>query len=308
VADSLSSVRRLFQDLERFDPVKGAEFATTCENALSILRELSGELSSYADSVDMDEREFAALEERLRVLQTLKRRYGPSLEDVAARLEKDKARVDVFENSERVRTEMAAREADAANAHKAVCVKLAKARREAALTLSKEVVKELERLDFLKSSFSVEFSETEPGPNGSDRVEFLFSANPGQPERPLKSVASSGEMSRVMLAIKVVLAEADSTPLLIFDEVDVNIGGRTALKVGDGLAKLGRDHQVLCISHLPQVAAKGDSHFLVEKRLRDGAAETFVAPIKGKRRIEEISRMLGGGKASVAHAKELLGP
>jgi DNA repair protein RecN (Recombination protein N) len=118
VADSLSSVRRLFQDLERFDPVKGAEFATTCENALSILRELSGELSSYADSVDMDEREFAALEERLRVLQTLKRRYGPSLEDVAARLEKDKARVDVFENSERVRTEMAARRADAANAHR----------------------------------------------------------------------------------------------------------------------------------------------------------------------------------------------
>lgn len=307
ISDSISTVRRILQDLERFDPVKGEEFAKSCESALSIIRELSRDISYYASSVDMDEREFASLEERLRVLQTLKRRYGPTLEDVVARLEKSKNLLSSFENSAQTREELDKEEAGLKARHLELCGKLRAGRAAAAKKLSKEVVKELERLDFLKSSFSVELGDAEPGPHGHDKVEFMFSANPGQPERPLREVASSGEMSRVMLAIKCVLAEADSTPLLIFDEIDVNIGGRTALKVGSGLAKLGKTHQVLCISHLPQVAAKGETHFLVEKSLSNGSAVTQVDQIDGQRRIDEISRMLGGGKAATAHAREMLG-
>ena len=306
VSDSISTVRRLLQDLERFDPAKGEEFLKSCESAISTVRELSRDISYYASSVDMDEREFALLEERLRVLQTLKRRYGPTLEDVMERVERSKERLSSFERSSQIREEMDQEEAALKARHLELCGKLRKGRAAAAVKLSKEVIKELERLDFLKSAFSVALGDAEPGPNGHDKVEFMFSANPGQPERPLREVASSGEMSRVMLAIKCVLAEADSTPLLIFDEIDVNIGGRTAIKVGSGLAKLGDTHQVLCISHLPQVAAKGQTHFLVEKSLSEGSAVTQISRIAGEQRVKEISRMLGGGKAATAHARELL--
>ena len=306
VSDSISSVRRILQDLERFDAAKGEEFTKACESALATVRELSRDISCYASSVDMDEREFASLEDRLRILQTLKRRYGPTLEDVLLRLEKSKERLTMFESSAQIREDLDNEERELLAKHRQVCASLRKARGEASKKLSKELVKELERLDFLKSSLSISILDAEAGPRGSDKVEFMFSANPGQPEKPLRDVASSGEMSRVMLAIKCVLAEADSTPLLIFDEIDVNIGGRTAIKVGSGLAKLGASHQVLCISHLPQVAAKGHSHFLVEKTLSGGKAITEVSSIDGDRRVNEISRMLGGGKAATAHARELL--
>ena len=307
VTDSISTVRRVIQELEKYTPEKGAEFIASCEAALAIVKELSCDISDYAASVDMDEREFAALEERLRTLQTLKRRYGPALEDVEKRLEISKKRLESFEQSAQIREALDAEESALLAKHAAICKKLSASRHAASTKLAKEVIRELERLDFLKSSFSVSLSDVEPGPNGADKAEFMFSANPGHPEMPLREVASSGEMSRVMLALKCVLAEADSTPLLIFDEIDVNIGGRTAVKVGSGLAKLGDSHQVLCISHLPQVAAKGSKHFLVEKTISGSEAVTLVRPIDGEERVKELSRMLGGGKAATAHAREMLG-
>jgi len=254
----------------------------------------------------LDEREFTALEERIRILQTLKRKYGPTLTDVAARLDDSKARLLQYENSAQIREDLDLEEKRLEAKHRSVCDALSKKRAEASGKLAKEVRKELERLDFLKSSFSVSISGAEPGPRGSDKIEFMFTANPGQPERPLREVASSGEMSRVMLAIKCVLAEADRVPILIFDEIDVNIGGKTAAKVGSGLAKLAGSHQVLCISHLPQVASKAQSHFLVEKSLSGDTAITEIKRIDGERRVKEVSRMLGGGKAATAHARELL--
>ncbi len=306
VVDRLSEALRVLRDLERFAPGKGGELLKAGEEISGSLKELSRDISVHGASVDLDEREFAALEERLRVLQTLKRRYGPALEDVARRLEESKERLLQFENSAQIREGLEKEERELIAKHKAACAALSKRRAEAAAALAKEVVRELERLDFLKSSFSVSLLPAEPGPKGSDKVEFMFTANPGQPERPLREVASSGEMSRVMLAIKCVLAEADRTPMLIFDEIDVNIGGKTAAKVGSGLAKLASSHQVLCISHLPQVASKAQAHFLVEKSLSKDSAVTEIRPIEGERRVKEIARMLGGGKAATAHARELL--
>jgi len=306
LVDKLSEIRRTLHELERFDAAKGTEFLKTCEDAASSLKELSRDLSAHASAVDLDEREFAALEERIRILQTLKRKYGPTLADVATRLEDSKARLLQYENSAQIREDLDLEEKRLEAKHKSVCDALSKKRAEASGKLAKEVRKELERLDFLKSSFSVSISGAEPGPRGSDKIEFMFTANPGQPERPLREVASSGEMSRVMLAIKCVLAEADRVPILIFDEIDVNIGGKTAAKVGSGLAKLASSHQVLCISHLPQVASKAQSHFLVEKSLSGDTAITEIRRIDGERRVKEVSRMLGGGKAATAHARELL--
>jgi DNA repair protein RecN (Recombination protein N) len=146
-----------------------------------------------------------------------------------------------------------------------------------------------------------------PGPSGGDHVEFIFAPNPGEAARPLRAIASSGEMARVMLAVKTTLAEVDEIPILIFDEVDANVGGETAGQVGRKLRALGRSHQVLCITHLPQVAAQGQSHFAVEKKMKQNRTLTELTRLEGAARQRELARMLGGQtEAALGLAKSLL--
>ena len=172
--------------------------------------------------------------------------------------------------------------------------------------LEKQLKKELEKLGFKRSEFQISFEEAAPGNTGSDKIEFLFSANPGVRALPLRDVASSGELCRVMLALKTVLAGADRIPTLVFDEIDANIGGETAVTVGEELAKLAKSKQIISISHLPQVAACAEKHFKVEKITSDSTAETTVMEVSGKDRVAEIARMLGGGAAAVKHAASVL--
>lgn len=306
IMDRLSSVRRLLRPLENVDPDYADRFLSKCDEISDAVSELTDDLQSHASSVELDESEFAALEERIQILQTLKRKYGPEIPDVLAYLENARRRLDLFENSAREREQLESRMTQAKDTHAGLCGKLTAARKSAAENLAEKLRREIMKLGFKRAAFQVEFSGAQPGPNGADRIEFLFSANPGVPVKPLKEVASSGELSRVMLAVKTVLAEVDEIGTLVFDEIDANIGGETAVVVAGELHELGTRKQVLCISHLAQVAARADRHFAVEKKTTEEAAVSSIRVLTQKARIAELGRMLGGGAAAERHAKSLL--
>lgn len=308
ISDRLGLIRRTLSDMEKYDPGHAGRFLATLEGISSLVSELSSDLNSHASEVDVDEGAFRSMEERLRVLQTLKRRYGPSLEDVFTHLETIRARIDAYDNAEQHRVEFSKKEAALLEQLRAECVKLSAARKKAAAGVSSKTAAELRKLGFKKAEFDVAFSATEPGPEGADGIEFLFSANPGVPVMPLREVASSGELSRVMLALKTVLAEADAVPILVFDEIDANIGGETASKVGDEIASLAQSKQILCISHLPQIASRATVHFSVFKESRGNVTNTYLKKLDISGRAEEIARMLGGGKDALSLAEKMLKP
>ncbi len=306
LADRIAQIRRTLSDLEKFDPDKSGHFLNAIEEISSLTMSLSGELTDRASDVDMDEGEFLAMEERLRVLQTLKRRYGPSLEDVLTHLDFLKSKIDAYDNAEVIRNKFDKREKELSAKLKEVCAVLSAGRKKAAGALAKQISSELRKLGFKRADFDVAFSETPPGADGADKVEFLFTANPGVPLMPLREVASSGELSRVMLAAKTVLAEADAIPILIFDEIDANIGGETATRVGQEIAALASNKQILCISHLPQVACHAGVHFMVSKDSVGETTTTRIGKLDRKLRIQEIARMLGGGDVALKHAESML--
>ena len=307
LADRAGQIRRMLGDLEKFDPDHAEQFISEMEEISARIMALSGDLAGHASDVEIDEGEFMAMEERLRVLQTLKRRYGPSLDDVLSHLAFLRSRIEAYDNSEAIRADFDKKEQELLLVLKQACGALSAARKKAGASLAKEIASELKKLGFRRSAFDVAFTDAEPGPDGADHVEFLFTANPGVPLMPLREVASSGELSRVMLAVKTVLAEADSIPILIFDEIDANIGGETASRVGREIAALAKRKQILCISHLPQVACNAAVHFLVSKESVADVTTTSVRKLSPASRIDEIARMLGGGEIAKKHAASMLG-
>lgn len=306
VSSIIAEIYKDLQSLEKINPAKTAVLIEQCNSISEFVHGLASDLGDFTRNIDLDEKEFQELEERLSQLQTLKRRYGPYLNDVFASLEKAQARLVDYENSEDIRNSLVKEEETLNTDLLALCRKLSEQRKKISLKFNKVVTQELNKLGFLKCEFEVAFSETAPGPKGFDKIDFLFSANPGEAVQPLRNIASSGEISRVMLALKTVLAEADSVPILVFDEIDMNIGGETATTVGSELKKLAETHQVLCISHLAQVASQAELHYLVEKAVKSGRTSTDVKLLSSQKRTEEIARMLGGGKAALSHAKSLL--
>ena len=304
----LAEVQRLVRDLEKLDP-SIREKTASLENAVIELQDLEGDLTDYAEELDINPAEAAALEERVNVLESLKRKYGPSLTDVIARREKAADRLDTIENRgeklEALEKELSACRASLDTAGKA----LSSLRRKAAPKLAKEISGQLKDLGFKQASFEAPLvSLTEPGPQGFEGVEFQFGPNPGEPLLPLRQIASSGEISRVMLAVKSALADQDDTPLMVFDEIDANVGGEIARAVGRKMAALGTRHQVVAITHFPQVAATASLHFVVEKEVTNGRTRSRLYPVSGETRIQELVRMLGGGgEQARAMAASLLG-
>jgi DNA repair protein RecN (Recombination protein N) len=291
----LAVLQRQARELEKLDP-STASLLAPLETALVELQELEANLTDYADSLDSDPAEAAVLEERVNLIESLKRKYGPSLADVLARRDEAAARLDLIDNrSERI-SELEARLADTRRALDTAASALAKARRRCAPKLAKTIASQLSELGFKQSAFEVRLDAlSEPGAHGSESVEFVFGPNPGEPLSPLRLIASSGEISRVMLAVKSALAEQDDTPLMVFDEIDANVGGEIARAVGKKMAALGARHQVIAITHFPQVAAVAKHHFVVEKSVRAGRTRSHLHPVSGESRIDELVRMLGGG-------------
>ena len=306
ISQRIADCRRILRGLERFEPGRAETFLNALDGAKEALDGLSSDLASFASEVEIDEREFQEMEERMRLLQTLKRRYGPTLDDVLAHLERVRDRVAAFDDAELLRREFEKREAEALQAYRESAALLREKRMAAAGKLEQALSKETHKLGFLKASYRIEFSEAKDGPLGMDAVTFLFSANPGVPMIPLRDVASSGEVARVMLAVKTVLATVDEIPILVFDEIDANIGGETACRVGEELALLGRYKQIISISHLAQVAVCADTHFRVAKHVSDGRTLSGIRKLDEAARVKEIARMLGGGDSASAHARDML--
>lgn len=290
---SLDSETKLFQD-----------YAHTAQSAL---QEWARELSSYQDRLDLDPQQAADMESRYNLIQSLKRKYSSSLADLIMRAREGRERLnrvtqrdEILEKSQK---QVKAMEA----AYYASAKKLSLARKKAAEKLSQAITKQLQELGFKKALFTVTLTPAEhPASHGTDTIEFLFAPNVGEGAKPLRAIASSGEIARVMLAIKTSLAEQDQVPLLIFDEVDANVGGEIGTRVGQKLKALSAHHQIFCITHLPQVAALGDQHISITKQTRQQRTVTELQTLDNKARIEELARMLGGSHASSRALAETL--
>jgi DNA repair protein RecN (Recombination protein N) len=307
VLSQLAQVERALTAWQRMDASIG-DAETLNREAIAQLQELLGTVQSRAERVDLDPAQLRQLEDRLNLIQSLKRKYGGTVENVIAFGDKAATQLAALEGRAEFLATLAQREKTARAALEKAAAELTKARRKIAGPLGEKISQELRALGFTKSTFQVEIAPAaKPGGAGADHVEFIFAPNPGEAARPLRAIASSGEMARVMLAVKTTLAEVDEIPILIFDEVDANVGGETAGQVGKKLRGLGRSHQVLCITHLPQVAAQGQSHFAVEKKLKQNRTLTELTKLDGAARQRELARMLGGQTdAALALAKSLL--
>jgi len=306
--NAIAESARLLKELGRLDERAEAHM-TALERISGEFDLLLGDLRDYAETIEVDAGELQRLEERINLLATLRRKYGPSLSDVMARGTKSSALLERLLGMSELRASATKKLEEATATMVKAAAKLGTKRREGAKALAKRVVGELADLGFKQAGFEIHLDpQAEPGPDGAELAEFLFAPNPGEPVQPLRAIASSGEISRVMLALKTALADQDKIPLLVFDEIDANVGGEIATKVAAKMKELGAGHQVLCITHLPQVAAAASAQFLVSKTLHDGRTETSLSPSLGdEERIAEIARMLGGvSESAKAHAATLL--
>ena len=315
--NQLGTLGRTLQELQRVDS-SAKPFADAHEQVIASLRELQADISRYADRVDLDPARLAQLEERLNLLHSLKRKYGASLAEVIAFGVAAKTKLQNLEQRDtelaRLNAALSKLDAELSRAGR----DLTAARRKVIPKLTKAVTRQLQDLGFEQSELGVALTNDAdalpgsaaraPSSTGFDSVEFQFAPNPGEPARPLRAIASSGEMARVMLALKTVLASEDEIPVLVFDEVDANVGGETANAVGDKMRQIARARQVICITHLAPVAAAADTHFVVTKQVRDGRTLSDIQPLNSKQRVDELARMLGGqGTAARKHAEALLG-
>jgi len=311
-------VGRTLHELQRIDP--GAEpLVTLHAQATASLHELQSELSRYADRVDVDPARLAELEERLNLLQSLKRKYGPTLADVITFGDEARRKLQLLESRDAELARLNAALAKLDQQLVDVGAQLSAKRKKVIPKLSKAASAQLEDLGFKQSRLDVQLTSAKfpsgDGPGvgslashtGFDTVEFQFAPNPGEPAKPLRTIASSGELARVMLALKTVLAAEDEVPVLIFDEVDANVGGETANAVGEKMQQIATKRQVLCITHLPQVAASANAHFVVSKQVKEGRTISELTLLDPKGRVTELARMLGGqSDAARKHAEAML--
>ena len=262
----------------------------------NLLNDFHRELKDYQESISFDAESFQQTEDRLNLLNHLKAKYGGSIEKVLSYKKEKEERLEELAHYEayrqRLKKELEQKKTELLKA----CGRVSEIRKKAAELLAGKITAVLQDLNFLDVQFSIDFQETVPGPEGFDEICFLISMNPGQPLQPLQKVASGGELSRVMLAIKTVLADKDAVGTMIFDEIDVGISGRTAQKVSEKMAVIARSRQVICITHLAQIASMADTHFCIEKKLVGQEAKTFIRRLSDEESIEELARILGGAE------------
>lgn len=313
VLDLLTQLRQNLGQLAALDPgvVKLAEeisgYTFQAEDYVNVLRE-------YRDSVEDDPFRLEQVSERLDLIHQLKRKYGDSIETVLEFARQAEAEVEHYENMDKLIASLERETAALEGETVRLADDLSARRRDVGLELERAMAAELSSLAFDRAAFVVRWQEVERLPenireSGWDRGEFFFSANPGEPAKPLAKIASGGELSRVMLALKCLLAQKDMVDTVIFDEVDAGIGGQAAEAVAGKIRELAAHHQVFCITHLPQIAARGTQHFQVSKRVDGGRTQSAVVRLSPESRVRELARMLAGDSATgqtEAWAKELL--
>ncbi|WP_076412580.1 DNA repair protein RecN [Shewanella sp. UCD-KL12] len=298
------------QEIESYDPLL-TNVVNMLNESLIQVQESSSELESYLAGLELDPEHFAYLEQRLTKTMELARKHHVMPNELAKHHKSLKDELNALDSDEDALDELKMQVEASRQGYLVHAKKLSQSRMRYAKELDKQVTHSIHELSMPKGKFtiSVEFNEELSSPNGCDSIEFLVTTNPGQPMQPLAKVASGGELSRIGLGIQVITAKKVSTPTLIFDEVDVGISGPTAAVVGRMLRKLGESTQVLCVTHLPQVAGNGHQHMFVDKKNRSGKTETSMKSLDKEQRIEELARLLGGDEITtntLANAKELL--
>ena len=267
------------------------------------------ELRCYLDSLSFEPEQFYETESRLNQINHLKVKYGDSAEAILQHKADDEERLLILKNYDEYLNELKGKLKKSEERLQKECEGLSEIRKKEAKLLQAKIAEGLQDLNFLDVCFEIRFSKTSGYTvEGTDEVEFMISMNPGEPTRPLATVASGGELSRIMHAIKAVMADKDEIETLIFDEIDVGISGRTAQKVSEKMCLIGRKHQVICITHLAQIAAMADTHYLIEKRVEDQITKTKIRQLDGEESVQELGRILGGAKitdAVLENAREM---
>ncbi|MBM7614015.1 DNA repair protein RecN [Alkaliphilus hydrothermalis] len=312
--DQLSKTVTQLHQISSFDH-QLTYFYQSLEDIQYKIQDITRDMRDYRDQIDFDPESLNEVEKRLDIINNLKRKYGKSVEEVLGYYHKIEKELELYENSEAeiLRLKKSIEKKQLEIEEKALI--LSGIRKTIATNFQQELTKILENLNMGKVSFDVSFSYTydsnqqyKLSEKGIDTVEFMISTNLGEPLKPLAKIASGGEMSRIMLALKTILANVDHIPTLIFDEIDTGISGRTAQVVGQNLYDLSRNYQIICITHLPQIASLADRHFFIEKKESGGTTKTEVNPMNIEERIREVGRLLGGEltEITLTHAKELL--
>lgn len=309
VSDAISRAMADLHSIENLDD-KAGDFLAMLSDADSIISDFNRELSSYMADATFDQETFVQLENRLNEINRLKDKYGNSIEAVLDALKERQEKRQRFDSYDQYLSQLKVQLEEAEQKLTSLCQELSDMRKAGARILSARMQEAMADLNFLNTDFDMEFTRLDHFTDkGFDDCQFIISTNPGQPLRPLKDIASGGEMSRIMLALKTVLASKDGIDTLIFDEIDAGISGRTAQAVSEKLAVVAKDHQVICITHLPQIASMADAHFLIEKNVKDGHTISGIRQLDGEASVMELARMLGGSaitEAVISNAREML--
>lgn len=307
-SDCLSRAIRAFQEAAEFDE-RGAQLYSQLLDADSLLNDFNRELAEYAKSFEFSEDEFKETEDRLNVLNHLKAKYGNTVSDVLAYCEEKKQRIEELKDYDSFREKLRAKKEQALLKVEKSSDKLHQIREKNASLFSEAIRRQMSELNFLDTRLELRLTDTGHfGSNGRDEAEFYLALNPGEPLKALGNIASGGELSRIMLAVKTVLADEEDTPTLIFDEIDAGISGITAGKVAEKLRLIGKSRQVICITHLPQIAAAADVHFQIKKEAEDSAVKTQIRLLDEEQSVGELARLLGGASLTehiVKSAREM---
>lgn len=302
-ADAVTKALRSVEQVTEYDEALQS-IRDQLYDAEAILSDAGREISAYISSMEFDEESWRQTEERLDQIHSLQNKYGASVLAIQASLEEKRKRLEELQNYDAFREQTEKKLKISTDHLCRLCTDLSEIRKKASVELVKRIRSGLLDLNFLDVEFDMEFETLDHfTPDGWDEVQFLISTNPGQPMRPLKDVASGGELSRIMLAIKTVLADSDEIPTLIFDEIDTGISGRTAQKVSEKLSYIAGSHQVICITHLPQIAAMADIHFEILKSASEGSTATTIERLGREKSIRELARLLGGAQITEAVLK-----
>ncbi len=308
IGNQLSESIRQIQEVSHLDG-KVMEFQEQLLQIEDLLGSLHQEMADYIEDMEFDTQIYQETEDRLNLINGLKDKYGRTIEAVLEYGETSASRLEILKNAEDEIESLKKEQQKAEKQYQKAAVSLSKARQRIAKTLEKDITKALEDLNFLSVTFQIEITEEETmTPDGINRIRFLISTNPGLPLRPIQDVASGGELSRIMLAMKSVLADVDHVGSLIFDEIDTGISGETANRVAKKMAVISKKHQVIAITHLPQIAAMADSHYYIEKKTDQKETTTKIRKLTEQQSLEEISRMISGDERtelSIKNAKEM---
>ncbi len=323
--DQLSSAQRSLNELVRLDKTM-EEYAEMLAEAIYQLEDVASAISSYETDIEDNPHRLAEIQERLDLLSKLKRKYGATIEEILKHAAANQAELDTIVNRDEMITKLQQQDGRFQREIGMLAQKLSQRRYEAAQQLARAMEEQLNDLNMRHARFQVEIEQVADKQGvpasingqaedtyacdltGIDRVQFLIAPNPGEPFKPLTKIASGGETSRLMLALKTILAEADATPTLIFDEIDAGISGRSGQVVGEKMWQLTRDHQVICVTHLPQIASFADTHYNVNKQIFDNRTITIVNELRPEQRARELAHLMGGNvsELSVKSAQEIL--